>query len=171
MKSPPRWTQPLQELHSAWQQRPQRERRLLLAGGTLLAALALWQIVIAPAWSVWRKAPAHQAELDARTREMLGLQAEVRQWQTAPPLTRNAALLQLRNSAEQLLGPGAQLQAQGDQLQLTLRAASAEGLAQWLAQARSQAQTRTVRAELQRQDAHAAGTLPTWQGQLSLRLP
>lgn len=167
MKFLQRWTPQLQAMRKAWQQRPARERRLVLTAAALITLAGIWQIVIAPAWSVWRQAPARQAELDARTEHMLGLQAQARQWQASTAVTRRVALQQLETSAGQLLGPGVQLQVQGDQLRLTLEAAPAEGLAQWLTQARKLSQSRPVQAELQRLDASPTA----WQGQLTLRLP
>ena len=166
-----RWNLQQQALRQAWRQRPERERRLLMTAVVLLLVVGLWQLAVAPAWLVWRQAPVRQAELDARTTQMLALQAQAKQWQASPPVTRSAALQQLQTSAEQWLGAGVQLQVQGDQLLLTLKAAPAEGLAQWLAQARSQSQARPVQAELQRTEARTAGATPTWQGQLTLRLP
>jgi len=162
-----RWTSQRQAMRQAWQQRSGRERGLILTAAVLITVLGIWQIAMAPAWSVWRQAPARQAELDARTQHMLALQAQARQWQANTAVTRRVALEQLQTSAEQLLGPGVQLQVQGDQLQLTLKAAPAEGLAQWLTQARKLSQSRPVQAELQRLDA----TPSAWQGQLTLRLP
>lgn len=162
-------TPALAGLKKYWAQRPVRERRLVLGAGVLLLALGTWQVVLGPAWSVWRSAPERQRQLDAQTRQMLDLQAQARQLQAVPLLSHEAAMKQLQASAQQLLGPGAQLQLQGDLLRVTLQAAPAEGLAQWLAQARSQSQARTVQADLQRQEAEAAEIL--WRGQIQLRMP
>lgn len=162
-------------LHSAWRQRPARERRLLLSLALLLALLALWQGAIAPAWTTWRLAPVRQAEIEAQTRQMLQWQAEAKQLQAPARLARSAAIGLLQEGAERLLGPGVQLQPQGDLLQVTLKAAPAEGLAQWLSLARDKAQALPQQAQLQRQPA--AGTAqapsndPIWQGRLLMRLP
>lgn len=155
-------------LKKYWAQRPVRERRLVLGAGVLLLALGTWQLVLGPAWSIWRSAPERQRQIDAQTRQMLDLQAQARQLQTVPPLSRDAAMKQLQASA-QLLGPGAQLQLQGDLLRVTLQAAPADGLVQWLAQARGQSQARTLQAELQRQESASAE--PLWRGQIQLRMP
>lgn len=159
-------------LRSVWQQRSLRERRLLLAGAVLLGGLLLWQWGLAPAWSVWREAPMRQAEIDLRTRQMLQLQAEAQSLQAPVRIGRQQALEQLKASADKLLGPGAQIQPQGDQLQVSLRGTPAADLAQWLALAREQAQALPLQAQLQRQQT----TTPDqpeglWQGSLLLRLP
>lgn len=162
-------------MHQAWQQRPARERRLLLALALLLGLLGLWQGAIAPAWSTWRQAPLRQAEIEAQTRQMLQWQAEAKQLQVPARLTRNAAIGLLQEGAGRLLGPGVQLQPQGELLQVTLKAAPAEGLAQWLSLARDQAQALPQQAQLQRAPAadaaDARGNNPIWQGSLLMRLP
>lgn len=156
-------------LRKLWQQRPVRERRLMLAGSVLVLAIGVWQVVLGPAWSVWRSAPERQRQLDAEMRQMLDLQAEARQLHAAPPLARDKAIMELRASAQQLLGPGVELQEQNNLLRVTIQAASAEALAQWLAQARSQSQARTVQADLQRQEAGSSEVL--WRGQIQMRMP
>ena len=68
-----------------------------------------------------------------------------------------------------------QLQPHGDLLQVTLKAAPAEGLAQWLSLARDKTQALPQQAQLQRQPAagtpKASSTDPIWQGSLLMRLP
>ena len=174
--STPQPTPPLsawaQTLRAAWQQRPVRERRLLLAGGTLFLLLALWQWGIAPALSVWREAPARQARLETQTRQMLQLQAEAQRLQAPSRLGRTQALERLQASADRLLGSGAQLKPLGEQVHVTLQATPAPALAQWLAQAREQAQALPVQTQL-KQAPRSSGesTEPLWQGSLVLRLP
>lgn len=162
-------------MHKAWLKRPARERRLLLSLALLLGLLALWRIAIAPAWSTWRIAPLRAPELEAQTRQMLQWQAEAKQLQAPARLARSAAMGLLQEGAERLLGPGVQLQPQGELLQVTLKAAPAEGLAQWLRLARDQAQSLPQQAQLQRQPASdtakPANTNPIWQGTLLMRLP
>lgn len=166
---------PLMAMQNAWRQRPARERRLLLLLALLLVLLALWQGALAPAWATWRLAPARQAELEAQTRQMLQWQAEAKQLQAPARLARSAAIELLQEGAGRLLGPGAQLQPQGELLQITLQAAHAEGLAQWLSLAREKAQALPQQARLQRQSASdtakPAGADPVWQGTLMMRLP
>lgn len=158
-----------QSARAAWQQRAPRERRLLTLGAAVLLLALVWGQLIAPAWRVWREAPQRQAMLEAQTRQMRLWQAEAQQLQTPRRIAREEALRLLTASASQLLGPGAQLTPQGDAWRLSLQAAPAAGLAQWLAQAREQALALPSQAQLQRQDDKASE--PTWRGTLLLRLP
>lgn len=162
----------IQALHATWQQRPARERRALLAAGTLLALFVLWQTAIAPAWSVWREAPARQARMDAQTRQMLQLQAQMQSLQATTRIGRREALTQLQKAADTWLGPGAQLQPQGEQVLVTLKAATAGGLAQWLAAARNKSQAQPLQVQLQRSDSAPTDRPEAlWQGSLLMRLP
>ncbi|MEN9889377.1 MAG: hypothetical protein RL559_1414 [Pseudomonadota bacterium] len=154
---------------TAWQQRSARERHLLAWGATVLLLALVWTQLIAPAWRVWREAPLRQATLEAQTRQMRQWQAEAQQLQTPRRIERSEALRLLSESATALLGPGAQLTAQGEGLRLSLQAAPAAGLAQWLAQAREQALALPSQAQLERQDK--ADAEPTWRGTVLLRLP
>lgn len=156
-------------LRSLWQARSMRERRLLLLAAALLALALLWSWALAPALQTWRNAPQRQAELDRQSRQMLQWQAQARQLHNPSRLTRAQAQAQLQASSAALLGAGAQLSLQGDQLRVQLQAASADGLARWLAQAREQAQALPQSAQLEQ-----LGTDPhdvRWRGQLLLRLP
>ena len=176
------WTAARSAALTVWQQRSASERRLLALGAVVLLGAVVWSGLLAPAWRVWREAPARQASLEAQTRQMRRLQAEALQLQAPPRIERTEALKRLGQSAQELLGPGVQLSPQGEEVRVTLQAASASGLAEWLAQARDQAQALPRLAQLQKQDAAAepaaragknpdAPAGPTWSGTLVLRLP
>ena len=88
----------------------------------------------------------------------------------------------LRTALTQRLGPAGQLNVVGDRVTVVLKGAPADGLAQWLAQARSNAHASPVEARLVRSAAApapaAAATLgaapsgaPRWDGTLVLALP
>lgn len=141
---------------SLWAARAPRERRLLVLAAWVIGATLLWQVAVAPALQTWHDAPGKQAALDAQTRQMLQLQAQAKGLQSTPPLSRTTALQRLETSATQWLGADARVNLQGEQVRVTLKAASAEGLSRWLAQARSQAQALPVQAQLQRTTAPAA---------------
>ena len=166
----------VQALRTAWQQRPARERLWVMAGSALIALVLLWQVAIAPAWSVWREAPARQARIDAQTRQMLQWQAQAQGLQPVARMDRREALTRLQAAADALLGPGARVQPQGEQVQVTLQATPAEALAQWLAQARNEALAQAVQAQLeqvqaQRPEVTSPPAAATWQGTLMMRLP
>lgn len=153
--------------HSFWSARAPRERSLLMLAAALVGTAVLWQIAIAPALQTWREAPARQAALDAQTQQMLKLQNQAKGLQATAPLSRTAALQQLESSAAEWLGPQARVSLQGEQVRISLQAATPEGLSRWLMLARSQAQALPVQAQLQRTTADN----PTvWRGTLVLSL-
>ena len=133
---------------------------MLLAAWVIGAAL-VWQIAVAPALQTWREAPAKQAAIDAQTTRLLQLQAQAKGLQSTPAPSRTSALQALESSAAQWLGPDARVSLQGEQVRVSLKAAPAEGLSRWLAQARSQAQALPVQAQLQRTTAPASATAST----------
>jgi general secretion pathway protein M len=94
---------------------------------------------------------------------MLALQAQAQALQTRTPISRDEALRNLQG-----LTPGAQMQlnVQGDRVMVQLKAVPAAALANWLTQARSQAQALPVEAHLTR-----SNTAMTWDGSLVLSLP
>lgn len=153
-----------------WQQRSPRERRLLALAVALLALALLWSWALAPALHTWRSAPQRQAELDRQSRQMLLWQAQARQLQAPARLSRTEAQARLQASSAALLGTGAQLSVQGELLRVQLQAASADGLARWLAQAREQAQALPQSAQLEQLDTTDPHDV-RWRGQLLLRLP
>ena len=176
----PRMRQTLQTLRSAWQQRSVRERRLLALAAAVLGLALLWQLGVAPALTTWQGAAQRQAELDLQTRHMLQLQAEARQLQAPTRMPRPQAIALLESSAASLLGKDARLTVQDDLLRVSLVAAPAAGLAQWLAQAREKALTLPQSARLERVPPSLSATAPTpaptateilWRGELALRLP
>lgn len=168
-------------LKTLWLQRSARERRLLVLASLVLGVALLWQLGLAPALNTWRIAGQRQAELDLQTRQMLQLQAEARQLQTPVRVARQEAIVLLERSASSLLGPDAQLNVQGDVLRIRMSAAPAQGLAQWLAQAREQALARPQSARLERVSPARNNSRPAapeappeanaWRGEITLRLP
>ena len=171
--SHPSWSAGTRPLQALWQQRTPREQRLLTLVTALLGLALLWQWGLAPAWHTWREAPARDAALQAQTDQMQQLEQEARQLQSLERPSRAQAVQTLRLAAERLLGPGVRLQAEGDQLTLSLQAAPATGLAQWLALAREKTRSLPQQVQLQRQAAKAQepGSETLWQGSLVLRLP
>ncbi len=133
-----------------WRARAARERRLMLLAAWVIAAGLVWQVTVAPALQTWQEASTKQAALDAQTTRLLQLQAQAKGLQSTPPPSRTAAVQALESNAAQWLGPDARVSLQGEQVRVTFKAAPAEGLSRWLAQARSQAQALPVQAQLQR---------------------
>lgn len=165
------WSELRQAAQTAWQQRAPRERRLLALGGAVLLLALLWSSLLAPAWRLWREAPQRQAQLEAQTRHMLHMQAEAQQLQAPRRLERAQALQWLSDSAREQLGKEVQLSPQGQELRVSLRAVPSTALAQWLAQARQQAQALPRQVQLQAQADGPAPEGHLWSGTLVLRLP
>lgn len=152
-----------------WQALSPREQRGVSVLGTLLALLLFWSIAIAPALNTLRDSDNHRAQIVQQQAHMLALQAQAQALQTRTPLARDEALRNLQG-----LTPGAQMQlnVQGDRVTVQLKAVPAAVLANWLAQARSQAQALPVEAHLTRGNATSTvSNTVVWDGSLVLSLP
>lgn len=170
-------------LRERWQGLAPREQTLVLAAGGLVALALLWWVAVAPALATLRTAPARHAELDAQLQRMQSLQTEAQQLQAAPRTGAGDAVGALRTALNQRLGNTAQLNVVGDRATVTLKGVPADALAQWLAQARSNARAAPVEARLVRSAAPApangtpppaalgAMAMPRWDGTLVLALP
>jgi general secretion pathway protein M len=168
--------------HAFWQQRSARERQGLLLASAGIAVALVWRIALAPTLQTWQEAPAKQAWLDQQTQQMQTLQAQAQGLNTSHALTRREAVQWLEAHLEDL-GPGAKLQLQADAASLSLQAAPAQALANWLSQARENAHVRPVQAQLQQvtnpppSKPGATTASPgmdstvRWSGSLQLRLP
>ena len=148
---------------SRWQALSPREQRGISVLGALLAVLLFWSIAIAPALNTLRDSDNHRAQIGQQQAHMLALQAQAQALQTRTTLARDEALRNLQG-----LTPSAQMQlnVQGDRVTVQLKAVPAATLANWLAQARNQAQALPVEAHLTR-----SNTAMTWDGSLVLSLP
>lgn len=146
-----------------WQALSPREQRVVSLLGALLAVLLFWLIAIAPALNTLRDSDHRRAQIGQQHAHMLALQAQAQALQTRTPISRDEALRNLQG-----LTPSAQMQlnVQGDRVMVQLKAVPAAALANWLMQARSQAQALPVEAHLTR-----SNTAMTWDGSLVLSLP
>ncbi|RZL64221.1 MAG: type II secretion system protein M [Variovorax sp.] len=180
---------PLSPLKTRWAAMAPRERRMVGIAAALVALALLWWVALGPALRTLAAAPAEHARLDAELQKMSTLQARARALQALPRANRDDALRALDSSVRESLGPGAQLlnAGSGDAANVTLRGASAEALAQWLAQARANARAVPREAHLSRATASPASPTPTtagparpaaagtpavrWEGNLVMTLP
>jgi general secretion pathway protein M len=161
----------IQSLRTRWAQLPAREKSLLaLAAGLVLATL-LWQLSLAPALTTLRTADAQARVLNAQLQQMQAMQAEARALQQQPALGFDEALRALTLATEQTLGATARFNMAGDRASVTLQGASADALAQWLAQARLNARSVPAEARLMRAVAPGAPGGATWNGVLVMQLP
>lgn len=175
---------PASALQARWHALAPREQNLVLAAAALVGLALLWWVAVAPALTTLRTAPARHAALDAQVQRMHSLQAEAQQLQAAPATSPGDAVGALRSTLTQRLGTTAQLHVAGDRATITLKGASADALAQWLAQARSNARATPLEARLTRSATAAAPpgpapvtlgrpavAMPRWDGTLVLALP
>lgn len=169
-------------LKARWQALAPREQNFVLAAGAVVALALLWWVLLSPALATLRSAPARHAALDAQLQRMQALQAEAQQLQAAPRAMSGDTVGALRTAMAQRLGNAAQLNVAGDRATVTLKGAPADALAQWLAQARSNARATPVEARLARSTAappaqgpatlgNAPSALPRWDGTVVLALP
>ncbi|MBC7391884.1 MAG: type II secretion system protein M [Variovorax sp.] len=147
------WFDSLNERWQAWwPDLPPREQRLVIIAATVVALALLWWVALAPALRTLASAPAEHAQLDAQLQQMTTLQTQARALQSQPRSNRDDALRALETSVRQSLGANAQLQTAGanEGVTVQVRAAPAEGLAQWFGQARSNARAVPREAHLTR---------------------
>lgn len=146
-----------------WRATSPREQRLLLVAFALVLGALLWWVALAPALATLKGAEARQRVLDAQWQQMQRLQAQAQALQAQPPLAPAVARGLLEASLK-TLGDTAQLSVTGERVTVTLKATSADALAQWLAQVRLNVRTAPSEARLVR---NAAGS---WDGALVLTL-
>jgi general secretion pathway protein M len=153
-------------MKARWQALSVREQRSVSALGVLLGMLLFWSIAIAPALNTLRDSDNRRAQISQEQAHMLSLQTQAKALQNRTALSRDEALRNLQS-----LTPGAQIQlnVQGDRVTAQLKGVQATALANWLAQARNQAQALPMEAHLTR--GNATGAIVTWDGNMVLTLP
>ncbi len=132
---------------SWWAGLAQRERRLVLAAGLVLAAFVLWALALAPALRTLASAPAQLAAAEAQAQQMQALASEAASLRAVAPVPMAQAQAAL-GAATSRLGGAAKLSLQGERAVVALKGISGEQLAGWLAEARAGARARVVEASL-----------------------
>lgn len=155
-------------LPTRWNQLAPREKSLLGGALAVIALALLWQLVLAPSLRTLRTATAQGLALDAQLQHMQSLQAQAKALQKQAPLAYDDAVRALNQATKQILGSTAQVSVVAERANVTLQAARADALAQWLAQARVNARSAPLEARLTRM-ATPAGV--TWSGTLVMTLP
>ena len=150
-------------VQARWRATSPREQRLLRVAFALVLGALLWWVALAPALATLKGAETRQRVLDAQWHQMQRLQAQAQALQAQPPLAPVVARGLLEASLK-TLGDTAQLSVTGERVTVTLKATSADALAQWLAQVRLNVRTAPSEARLVR---NAAGS---WDGALVLTL-
>jgi general secretion pathway protein M len=151
--------QPLRErAGAAWRARPPRDRLALTVMASVLGAFLIWILLVAPAVTTLRSAPAQLDALDAQLLQMRGMAAEVRDLRNATPVPAAQAGLAIKAAAERQ-GDKVRLSLQNERALLTLQNASPEQLRALLVEARSAARARPLEANLSRGPTGFTGTL------------
>ena len=168
-------------LQARWDALAGRERLLLLLAATVVMAAALWWLALAPALATLRAADTQHRQLDAQLQQMQSLQAQATALQAQPKLGFDEAQRTLEALLKQKLGASAQMSVVGDRASITLKAANADALAQWLTQARINARAVPSEVRLVRSAGGALGAgsgggaagavNAVWDGTLVLNLP
>lgn len=149
-------------LRARWAAMAPRERQLV-TGAVVLVMLALvWWVALAPALGTLSAARTEHARLNAQLQQMSTLQAQAKALQALPRANHDESLRALESSVRQSLGTSAQVVNAGDAANVSMRAAPADVLAQWLAAARSNA--RAVPREVHLTRAAAGVTPPALPG-------
>jgi general secretion pathway protein M len=124
-----------------WPELEAREQRMIIVAASLVVLALLWWVALAPALRTLSSAPAEHAQIDVQLQRMTQLQTQAKALQAQPRASRDDAMRGLETSVRQNLGPNAQMQpgGAGEGVTIALRAAQADALAQWFAQARTNA--------------------------------
>jgi len=159
------------QLLARWQAFSPRDQRVMSALAGVIGVLVFISLAVTPALDTLRDSDNRRSQIAQQQAQMLALQAQAQALQTRTFLSRDEALRQLQSITPQKY---MQLQAQGTRVSVQLKAMPAADLAQWLAQARQQAQTLPTEAHLTRNAASTTATTTTatvWDGNLVLSLP
>lgn len=146
-----------------WLGLARRERRLLVAGATLVALALLWWVVLAPPLRTLQRAPAQIDAAESQLQLMQRLATEARELRAVTPVPADQAGNVLK-AATARLGDKARLAVQGDRAVLTVAGVSSVALRDWLAEARSGARARTIEANLSRGSTGLTGTVVVGMG-------
>lgn len=164
------------QLRSRWDALGTRERRLTVVATVLVAGALLWWLALAPALATLRQASEQHTRLDAQMQEMQTMKAQAASMAALPKISLDDAKRTLEAGLKQSLGASAQMSMAGNRVTVTLKAAPADALAQWLLQARINAralpvEVRLVKAALSVPATPVASTGVNWDGAVVLSLP
>ncbi|MEY3794420.1 MAG: hypothetical protein RLZZ521_1749 [Pseudomonadota bacterium] len=174
---------------SRWQGLNARERLLV---SVLLGLFGVWlfvSIAISPALRTLNASETQRAEVAQQVVQMRALQQRAQELQKTKPLSRDESIRSLQ-SITPTGNPALQMTIQGDRVMVQLKNLSASQLANWLAQARSNAQALPDEVHISRSatssvssstsvsalsgvnaNGNTANATAAWDGQIILRLP
>ncbi len=154
-----------------WNALAVRERRAVRIAVALVVVALLWWLLLAPALQTLRTARTQQPLLEAQLLQMRALQQQARELQAAPKIDYDQALRAAEAATKQRFGNTATFAVLGDRATVTLRGATAEALAAWLAQVRIDARALPNEVRLLRSPVAGVPTNPGWDGTVVLALP
>ncbi len=157
------------DVQARWDALADRERRLLLGAAVLIGLALVWWVLLAPALGTLRTAVAQNPQLDVQLQQMQALKAQALALQSQPKMATDEARRTLEALVKQRLAGTAQMALVGDQVTVTLKGTSADALAQWLVQARTNA--RAVPREVRLVKADPKNGVAAWDGTVVLTLP
>ena len=174
---------------SRWQGLNARERLLVSVFFGLFGIWLFVSIAISPALRTLNSAQQQRAEVAQQVVQMRALQQRAQELQRTKPLSRDESLRSLQ-SITPTGNPALQMTIQGDRVLVQLKNLSASQLANWLAQARSNAQALPDEVHISRSatssvsssssvsalsgvnaNGNTANATAAWDGQIILRLP
>src|ERR1700743_1718144 len=135
------WTDTREQLQARYAKLDARERQMVLVIGGALAFLAVWLLLVRPAWTTLDDAPALRAQADTQLLQMQAISNEVRQLRALPPAPQSAAAPVLKSPPADL-GGKAKFAMQGDRGTLNVTGINGEDLRPWLLKARGGARAR-----------------------------
>ena len=163
-----RWRQ---TLVARWNTLAPRERKAVRIAAVLVVCALLWWVVLSPALQTLRTARTQQPVLEAQLLQMRALQQQARELQAAPKIDYDQALRAVESATKERFGNTATLGVLGDRATVTLRGATAEMLAAWLAQVRIDARALPGEVRVTRSAVAGSATNPGWDGAVVLTLP
>ena len=174
---------------SRWQGLNARERLLVSVFFGLFGIWLFVSIAISPALRTLNSAQQQRAEVAQQVVQMRALQQRAQELQKTKPLSRDESIRSLQ-SITPTGNPALQMTIQGDRVLVQLKNLSASQLANWLAQARSNAQalpdevhiSRSISSSVSASTSTSASSgvnapsnstnaTTAWDGQIILRLP
>jgi general secretion pathway protein M len=155
-------------LRDRWSGLANREKKWLLLALVIVLGALLWLVLLAPAIATLRNADAQARTLDAQLGRMRALQLDAAALQKQPVQKYDEALRALTSATSLALGTSAKLTVAGDRASVTLQDGSADGLAQWLTEARVNAKSVPLEARLTRSPLPGAAR---WNGVVVMSLP
>ena len=153
---------PLAAWMQFWQQRQERERKLIAIGLIALALALLWTTTLQPAWRLWTQSGDAHLAAQQQLAAMRALQVQAQALRQQPRMDNQQSRLAVTESVKAI---GGQVSAQGANLMVELPAVSASDLAGWLAAVGPQMGARPVQATLQESGSGR------WSARIMVELP